>query len=222
MLHVVDHAVDAWLVGGCGHSGGVDDEAAGLGVFHEGVVDPRRGVLGHGDNRLHVVGDDDGEHPAEIAPGGLEAFDDLFCGLEERRPDELVTAEASREDQPVADPPALAVGDESQSSEVDLELLSGRRVGDPDGDRPPPGATALDTEAGQGARWNLHPTAGEQDADLGDGQVVFQPVLDALLFVQQRAPGLAVAVGSVRTDPLEHLADQLVAELLLAAGALDP
>ena len=31
-----------------------------------------------------------------------------------------------------------------------------------------------------------------------------------------------MAVGPVRTDPLEHLADQLVAQLLLAAGALNP
>ena len=30
-----------------------------------------------------------------------------------------------------------------------------------------------------------------------------------------------MAVGAVRADPLEHLADQLVAQLLLAAGALD-
>ena len=30
-----------------------------------------------------------------------------------------------------------------------------------------------------------------------------------------------MAVGAVRADPLDHLADQLVAELLLAAGALD-
>ena len=93
VLHVVHDAFDPWLVGGGGHSGRVDDEAAGLGVLHEGVVDPRCGVLGRDDDRLHVVGDDDGEHPAEVAPGGLEASDDLFCRLEERRPDELVTAE---------------------------------------------------------------------------------------------------------------------------------
>ncbi len=31
-----------------------------------------------------------------------------------------------------------------------------------------------------------------------------------------------MAIGAVRTDPLEHLADQLVTELLLAARALNP
>jgi hypothetical protein len=75
------NAFDPWLVGGGGHPSGVDDEAAGLGVFHEGVVDPRRGVLGRNDDGLHVVGNDDGEDATEIAPGGLEPPDHLFCGL---------------------------------------------------------------------------------------------------------------------------------------------
>ena len=48
------------------------------------------------------------------------------------------------------------------------------------------------------------------------------PGLYPLLFAEQRAPGLAVAVGAVRADPLKDLADQLVAQLLLAAAALDP
>ena len=52
-----------------------------------------RGVLGRDDDRLHVVGDDDGEDPAEVAPGRLEAPDHLFGGLGERRPHELVAAE---------------------------------------------------------------------------------------------------------------------------------
>ena len=56
VLDVVHDAFDPWLVGGGGHPGGVDDEAAGLGVLHESVVDPRRGVLGHDDDGLHVVG----------------------------------------------------------------------------------------------------------------------------------------------------------------------
>ena len=131
VLHVVDDAFDPWLVGRGGHPGGVDDEAARLGVLHEGVVEPRRGVLGRDDDRLHVVGDDDGEHPAEVAPGRLEATDHLFGRLEERRPDELVAAGDRREDQPMADPSALAVGDEPEASEVDLELLPRWRVGRP-------------------------------------------------------------------------------------------
>ncbi len=48
------------------------------------------------------------------------------------------------------------------------------------------------------------------------------PRLDLLLLGEQRPPRLAVAVGAVRADPLDHLADQLVGELLLPAGAVDP
>jgi hypothetical protein len=35
-----------------------------------------------------------------------------------------------------------------------------------------------------------------------------QPILDALFFGQQAPPGRTVAVGPVRSDLLEHLADQ--------------
>ena len=71
----------------------------------------------------------------------------------------------------MADPPALAVGDQPEASEVHLELSSRRRVGDSDRDGAPPGPAALDTEAGQGARRDDHPLAGQQDADLGDGEI---------------------------------------------------
>jgi len=60
---------------------GVDDETPGLRVLDEGVVEARCGVLGLDDDRLHVVGDDDGEDPAEVAPGRLEASDDFFGAL---------------------------------------------------------------------------------------------------------------------------------------------
>ena len=73
VLDVVHDALDAGLVGRGGHPGGVDEKAAGLGVLDERVVEPRRGVLGLDDDRLHVVGDDDGEDAAEVAPGRLEA-----------------------------------------------------------------------------------------------------------------------------------------------------
>jgi hypothetical protein len=46
------------------------------------------------------------------------------------------------------------------------------------------------------------------------------PLLDALFFAEQGPPSRTVAVGAVRTDPLEHLADQLVAQLLLASRAV--
>src|SRR6202034_3415306 len=115
----------------------------------------------------------------------------------------------------------LPVGDQPEAPEVHLELPPRWRVGDSDSDGAPSGPAALDTESGQGAGWDDHPPAGEQDPDLGDREVIFQPALNALFFVQERAPCLAVTVGAVRADPLDHLADQLVAQLLLAAGALN-
>ena len=127
-----------------------------------------------------------------------------------------------REDQPLAHPTLLAVGDEPETAEVDLELDARRRVVDPHRDGAPAGPAALDGEAGQGAGRDDHTTAGEQDPDLGDGEVFLHPRLDLLLFGEQHPPCLAVAVGAVRADPLDHLADQLVGELLLAAGAVDP
>ena len=122
----------------------------------------------------------------------------------------------------MADPSPLAVCDEPEASEVDLELDTRRRVVDPHRDRPPPGPAALDAEAGQGAVRDHHAPAGEQDPDLGDGEVLLHPVLDLRSLRRAASARPPVTVGAVRADPLDHLADQLVAELLLAAGAIDP
>jgi hypothetical protein len=133
-----------------------------------------------------------------------------------------VAAVTRREDQALADPTPIAVGKQPEASEVDLAFLSGRRIGHPNRHGAPPGPAAIHGEAGQGAGRDDYPTAGEQDANLGDRQVLLQPLLDPLFFTEQGPPGLAVAVGAVRADPFEHLANQLVAQLLLAAGALHP
>ena len=102
VLDVVHDPFDARLVGRGPHPGGVDDEAPGLGVLEEDVVEPGGGVLGLDDDRLHVVGDDDGEHAAEEAPGRLEAPDHLLGGLGEGGPDELWRLKTGREDESVA------------------------------------------------------------------------------------------------------------------------
>jgi hypothetical protein len=41
LLDLVHDPFDPWLVGRSTHPSGVEDEATGLGVLHEGVVDPR-------------------------------------------------------------------------------------------------------------------------------------------------------------------------------------
>ena len=76
VLHVVHHAFDAWLVRGRGYPGRVDEEPSRLGVFHEGVVEARRGVLGHDDNGLHVVG-----VLCPVALCGPVLLDPVFTGL---------------------------------------------------------------------------------------------------------------------------------------------
>ena len=84
------------------------------------------------------------------------------------------------------------------------------------------GATPIDGEAGQGAGRDDDTVALEQDPDLGHGEVLLHPRRDLLLLVEQRPPRRPVTVGPVRAHPLDQLADQLVGELLLPAGALDP
>ena len=80
----------------------------------------------------NIFGNYDREHPAEESPGGLEAADDVFGGLGESRPDELMAAEHRGEDEPVTDPALLAVRDEAESPEVHLQLDPRGRVVDAD------------------------------------------------------------------------------------------
>src|SRR5271155_1969128 len=122
----------------------------------------------------------------------------------------------------MADPSALAIGEQPEASEVDLALSSGRRVADPDRDPVPPCTAAFDGKAGQRTRRHGDALSGEQDADFGDREVLLEPRLDLLFFAEQHPPGLTVAVKAVRADPLEHRSDQLVAQLLLAPGAIHP
>jgi hypothetical protein len=133
-----------------------------------------------------------------------------------------VTAETGGEDEPLADPAPLTVGDESESSEVNLQLDPGRRVGDAHRDGASPGPTALDCEARQGPVRNHHAPAGQQDPDLDDGEVLFDPGGDLGLFGEQYPPGLAVTVDAVRAHLFEHRTDQLIAELIGAARAIKP
>ena len=140
----------------------------------------------------------------------MMASDDLLCRLGERRPDKLVTAEARREDEPLAHPPPLAVGDQSEPAEVDLELDPWRQVVDANRDGASPGPATFNRKAGHGPVRDHHATAGQQDADFHHGEVLLDPGGDLGLLGEQCPPCLAVAVDAVRTHPLEHLADQLV------------
>ena len=133
-----------------------------------------------------------------------------------------MTAVTRREDEPPAHTAPLAVGDEPEAAEVHLTFDPRRRVVHPHRRRAPPRAAALDGEASECAVWDLDTAALEENPDLHDRELVVHPVLDALFFCEQHPPGLAVAVGTVRADPLDQLADQLVGELALAAVAIEP
>ena len=158
---------------------------------------------------------------AEEPPRRLEATDHLLGRLEERRPHELVAAEARREDESLAHPVAVPVGDESEPAEVHLQLGSRRRVVDAHGHGPAPRTAPLDREARQGAMRDDDALALEEDPDLDDGEPVGHPRLDLFLLGEERPPRAAVAVGAVRPDRLDQPAHQLVGELPLTAGAVD-
>ena len=169
---------------------------------------------------LHVVGDDDGEHPAEVAPGSLEAADDLFCRLGKRRPDELcrlntavkISAWQTRRRSPSGTRPRRP------KSTWQLSYPAAGR-------RPGPSTCAARPRS---ARHRSGPRSGAGRPHLGGPagcrssstvRSSFQPALDSLLFAQQDPPGLAVAIGPVRADPLDTWPINSSLELLLAAGA---
>ena len=135
--YVVDDPLHPWLVGRGPHPGGVDDEAPRLGVLDKHVVEPGAVFSASMTIDFMLSGMTTGKTPPKNPHAASKPLDHLFGGLGEGRPDELVAAEARREDEPVADPALLAVGNEPETAKVDLELDARRRVVDPHG-RPPP------------------------------------------------------------------------------------
>jgi len=133
-----------------------------------------------------------------------------------------MAAEHRGEDEPVADPAPLAIRDETETPEVHLQLYAWGWVVDTDRCSLPPRSTTLDGKAGEGAVRDDDTAASKEDPDLDHGEVLFHPGLDVLFFREEPPPRLAVAIGPVRAHFLGHLADQLVGELGLAPGAVEP
>jgi len=129
--------------------------------------------------------------------------------------------ETRGEDQRLAHPATFPVGDQTQPAEVDLQFDTGRRIIHPHRRRPPAGPAAFHRETGQRPVRDDDPSPAEQDADLDHSEVLGHPRLDAVLLCQQHPPRLAVTIGPVRAHPLQHLADQLVGQLPLAAVPVD-
>ncbi len=176
------------------HPGRVDRETPRLGVLEEHVIEPGGGVLRLHHDRAHVVRNHDREHPAEVQPRRLEPGDHILGRLGERRPHELMAAETRGEDQRPAHPLAVAVSDQAQPAEVNLQLDARRRVVHPHRRRPPARPATLHREPGQRPVRHHHTSPGQQDADLHDRELFDHPRLDPLLLGQQHPPRLAVTV----------------------------
>jgi hypothetical protein len=69
---------------------------------------------------------------------------------------------------------------------------------------------------------NHYAPAGQQLVGPDHRQALAQQVLDLLVVCCQHRPALPVPAGAVRTDPLSDPADQLIAELPLTTGPIQP
>jgi hypothetical protein len=119
----------------------------------------------------------------EESPRGLEAPNHFFGRLFERGPHERVTAVTRGEDESLTDAPSFTVIDESETSKVHLQFDARRWVVDSNCRRGAlRGAETLDTEPRQSALGHDDPVASEQDADLGNGEVLLDPGLDPGFF----------------------------------------
>lgn len=223
LAYVGNSSFYTWLVSRSPDPSRVDDEAPGLGVLEERVVEPRCHLVGLHDNLAHVVGDRDREDTTEEEPGRPEAGDHVCRRLGEGEPHVAVPRVAGGEDERPADAPAFPVGEKPHPPEVDLQLGPRRRVGDPHGElRSASGAEALDTEADEGPIRDDGPAAGEQLVRLHHREILVEEGPDGLLLAEEQPPGLAVAVRSGRAHRLADPADQLLGELGLVAVAHEP
>jgi hypothetical protein len=178
-----DLILDARLVLGATGPSGVDEEAPRLGVLEESGIDDRVLSIGLEDRRLEIVDDGSGGDAAEVLPSRLESGDDRLELLVERRIDELVAAVRERHDQGPDRAPLLSdgIGPRAHLAEVDLRLLPGGWIVEPDGRLLlSPSQLALD-EPSKCRVADLDAASLKQRMDLGEGQrlfVVREPVVD--------------------------------------------
>ena len=133
---------------------------------------------------------------------------------------------AGREDQRMADPAPSGVRVEHQAHapEVDLELVARLAVGDPHRRAAAPARPAqLGAVALEGARRHADPPARQQGVDLDDGQPshVDPGAGSGFWWASKPTPRLAVAVDAMRPDPLDHQRNEHVAQLVVAAVAVE-
>ncbi|GFG95324.1 hypothetical protein MTIM_12030 [Mycobacterium timonense] len=126
----MDAAFDARLIAGAADAGGVHSESPSLGIFAKCVVELRVGRISLIHDGLHVVRDHHREHPTKnthaasnpaiTSPGSAGRWAKRTCAANTRG-----------EDQPMHHPPAavLDVGEQPESTEVDLQFAAGLTIG---------------------------------------------------------------------------------------------
>lgn len=132
VLHLV---FDAGLVARLSYARRVDEEARVLRVLGEHPLNLRRGVIRGNNDRLGIVGQHTADDASKEVPRRIESLDDRGRRLLERGPDEHVATERQRDQQHPELTTTTCVGivDQAHQGEVDLRLLSGRGVVEPDG-----------------------------------------------------------------------------------------
>ena len=121
-------------------------------------------------------------------------------------------------------PPGFPVLQQAHLPEVDLAFRAWLAVSDPHRGLPggAPVARDLQRVPVQRPLGNHHAPAGQQLTDLHHRQALVQEALDLLMMGRQHRPALPVTICAVRPDPLSNRADQLIAQLPLAAGPIQP
>ncbi len=131
VARVRDVALDLRLVARLLHARRVDEDAACLRVFCKYLIEPRRRRVRAHDHRARVVRHERLRHPVEKLPRRFQPFDYCVRRLRKRRPYEAVATRPERHDQ---DPQSALLPVDLHAThlrEIDLRLLSCRRIDEP-------------------------------------------------------------------------------------------
>ena len=124
-----------WVFGRVAGHGGVNEEAAVLGVLEEAPVILARVAIGTRDDGLEIVDHEPADHVLKEGPRHLQPREDRRQVLAERDPQEGVSAEGQRDEESVHRPVGTGGGirPHAQPPEVGFGGLAGRRIGHPHG-----------------------------------------------------------------------------------------
>lgn len=210
-----DGPLHASFIGWPPDPGGVDVEAAGLGVLEEGGIEERLERVGGLDDRLGVIGDQGVEDAAEEVPGGLARLDRGSGRLREAGVDEAMAGANGGED-PGAQPAALARSLGRQPAHpagVELHLLARRAVGHRDGGSGPTEAELRDGEAVQRRVRDDDVVAAAQElADLGEPHPLLEQRRQEGTVLLAQCPGVAAGALGSGAERREHGDEALLRE----------